>query len=823
MPARSKILIVDDEPFNVDYLEQELEELGYVTASAGNGQEALDQVHVESPDLVLLDIMMPILDGFAVLERLKADPATRDIPVIIISAMTDMASIVRGVKLGAEDYLPKPFDPTLLHARVSACLVKKRYRDQELEYLRQVEHLTAAAQAIEANTFDPNNLTAVTQRADALGNLARVFQRMAQEVYAREQRLRRQLEQLRLDVEEREKAASETVAVYIPMDRRQALAHGETLPDRTQGAALFADISGFTPLTEALARELGFQRGAEELTRQLNRVYTALIDEVHYYGGSVISFSGDAITCWLDGDDGLRGTACALAMQAAMRQFSTLTTPGGAAIPLAIKVAVATGLVRRFLVGDPALQYMDVLAGNLMNKLAAAEHHAERGEVLLTAAIVAQYEKRLTVTEWRDAGRVAVVSAFAGEVAPQPWPPLADDALTVAQTQPWVLPPIFEKVQSGKSDLLSELRPAAMLFLRFGGLDYDTDDEVGQKLDAFMHWLERVVDEYEGALLQLIVGDKGSYLYIAFGVPVAHTDDGVRAISAALAMQDLPAALNFITGLQIGITHGQVRAGAYGSPAQRAYGALGDKTNLAARLMMRAGVGEILCDEDIVQMAQSHFNFEPLPPITVKGKALPVTIYRPLGRRPVAEMSVGEVTGRTGERSLLIDRLSPADQQTLKVASVIGRAFGVNVLLAVYPEAGDRAALIEQLETLEMFDLIMPLTPEPNLVYSFKDPLTHEMAYNLMLFAQRRQLHRAVAEWHEQQYAADLSPYYSLLAHHWRQAEDTAKAIFYLERAGENARQTGDYQIATDYLNEALTLEAQGAVLSEAYRAASGA
>ncbi len=88
------------------------------------------------------------------------------------------------------------------------------------------------------------------------------------------------------------------------MDRRQALAYGKSLPERTQGAALFADISGFTPLTEALARELGPQRGSEEITRHLNLVYDAVIAEVHGHGGSVIGFSGDAITCWFDQDNG---------------------------------------------------------------------------------------------------------------------------------------------------------------------------------------------------------------------------------------------------------------------------------------------------------------------------------------------------------------------------------------------------------------------------------------------------------------------------------------------------------------------------------------
>lgn len=101
-------------------------------------------------------------------------------------------------------------------------------------------------------------------------------------------------------------------SVYIPTDWRQALARGEILPERTSGAALFADISGFTPLTEALRQALGLWDGAEELTLHLNRVYDALIAQVDRYGGSVVSFAGDAITCWFaeetrrQGDKGTR-------------------------------------------------------------------------------------------------------------------------------------------------------------------------------------------------------------------------------------------------------------------------------------------------------------------------------------------------------------------------------------------------------------------------------------------------------------------------------------------------------------------------------------
>ena len=130
----------------------------------------------------------------------------------------------------------------------------------------------------------------------------------------------------------------ENVAAYIPLDRRRALAAGAELPTQTRGAALFADISGFTPLTENLVRAFGPRRGADELTRQLNEVYSAIIAPVHGYGGAVIGFSGDAIACWFDDNDpsdlgnadshqaAFRAVTCALAMQKAMRPHTTISS-----------------------------------------------------------------------------------------------------------------------------------------------------------------------------------------------------------------------------------------------------------------------------------------------------------------------------------------------------------------------------------------------------------------------------------------------------------------------------------------------------------------
>ncbi len=139
MSISARVLIVDDEPINIDYVEQELEDLGYETFSAGNGREALQQVARISPDVVLLDILMPEMDGFQVLERLKSDQVLRNIPVIVVSALSNMENIVRAIELGAEDYLPKPFDPVLLKARIAASVEGKRLRERELQYSRQME------------------------------------------------------------------------------------------------------------------------------------------------------------------------------------------------------------------------------------------------------------------------------------------------------------------------------------------------------------------------------------------------------------------------------------------------------------------------------------------------------------------------------------------------------------------------------------------------------------------------------------------------------------------------------------------------------------
>jgi CheY-like chemotaxis protein len=200
------LLVVEDSELNRDVLTRRLERQGHAVTAVANGREALDMLRAQRFDLVLLDIGLPEMDGYEVLGRLKADTALRDLPVIVISALDEIESVVRCIEMGAEDFLSKPFNPTLLSARVGACLEKKRLRDQEIAYLQSVAQVAQAAAAVEAGRFDPQALDGVGARSDALGQLARVFQRMAREVRAREERLTQQVQELRIQVDEAKKA-----------------------------------------------------------------------------------------------------------------------------------------------------------------------------------------------------------------------------------------------------------------------------------------------------------------------------------------------------------------------------------------------------------------------------------------------------------------------------------------------------------------------------------------------------------------------------------------------------------------------------------------
>ncbi|MEM9774639.1 MAG: adenylate/guanylate cyclase domain-containing protein [Chloroflexota bacterium] len=458
----------------------------------------------------------------------------------------------------------------------------------------------------------------------------------------------------------------ETGTAYIPMDWRQAYAAGQTLAEKQSGAALFADISGFTPLTEAFALELGPKRGGEELTRYLNQVYDDLIGVLHRYGGSVVSFSGDAITCWLDQDlDGRRAVRCALDMQAAIQALAEIQTPRGRRFTLGLKVAVTIGSVRRFVVGMPDYKLIDAMAGTTVERMATAEGVAERGDVIVDQATATALVDYLTVSEWReDKGqRFAVVTALDLAVSETTWP--NPDELNIPQEtiSSWLLPAVDKRINSGLGEFLTEVRPSVALFVRFSGIEYETDPDAPEKLDRFVQSVQHIMLRLEGSLLQLTIGDKGSYLYATFGSPVAHEDDIERAVLAALALQEESGQLDFIDPLQIGISFGRMRTGGYGGLQRRTYGVLGDHVNLSARLMGKAPAGQIYVSENAHRQVVNAFSWEQLPPMQVKGKSEPITVFRVIGRKHAQTFQLNEanyklpMVGRQAELRLIEEKI----------------------------------------------------------------------------------------------------------------------------------------------------------------------
>ena len=419
------------------------------------------------------------------------------------------------------------------------------------------------------------------------------------------------------------------LGTYLPQDRLRALASGDSLLGHTVGSAIFADISGFTPLTEKLTQTLGPRKGVEELSRRLNAVYGALIEQVEFYGGSVISFAGDSIIGWFEAQAerpsaSLRAITCAQGMQVAMQAFDQLS----------LKVAVTTGPARRLVAGDPNIQLLDTLAGRTIARLATAERWARKGEIIVDEPTLKAIEGNVTIREQRvDIGTSETFSVLDVLVMPSTTQPLLplEKEVTAEVLHPWLLDAVYQREHSGMTSFLTELRPAVPLFVNFSGIDYDNDADAEEKLNAFVTHAQRIITKYDGTLLQLVIGDKGSYIYAVFGALTAHEDDAQRAVYSALELKQMPKQLPYLHSLQTGISLGTLRVGAYGGETRHTYAALGDDVNLAARLMMTAAPDEILITGRMQIDIADTFTLEPREPIRMKGKGEPQPVFAVTG------------------------------------------------------------------------------------------------------------------------------------------------------------------------------------------------
>lgn len=446
---------------------------------------------------------------------------------------------------------------------------------------------------------------------------------------------------------------------YLAIDRALALAGGQPLADYTYGAALFAAISGFTPWSDAASVHL-------------THIYDTLIAEVYRFGGSVTGFAGDAIICWFDdkpsanmasvgvpyivadADSGepivrwegfkagsQRATAAALTIQHIMQQFSALPLPDGSSLSPTVKITVAGGPAYRFAVGDAAIQLLDVLAGQTIERMAIGNELAQPGEVLLDE--IARFRQRKTTifTEWRidDTSNegFAVISELTAPTVPTPWPDLP--ALPDEVSRPWLLPATNAQLETGLSDFSAEVRQVVALVMRFEGITFETlplsannaPKPAIAALDQLVRQVQASVARHEGTLLQVAFDDLGTYLYAAFGAPIALADVAQYAVKSALELSETAHALDLTS--QIVVHQSVMRTGVYGSATRRTYGVVGDDVKLAAQMTELVPVDSVIVTEAIQQQISDQFEMQTLDALEIDGHDDAITIAQVMRQR----------------------------------------------------------------------------------------------------------------------------------------------------------------------------------------------
>jgi len=460
-----------------------------------------------------------------------------------------------------------------------------------------------------------------------------------------------------------------TLAAYVPPGITQATLKeaspappGEPKADRFPAAVLFADVSGFTPLTEALAQ--GGSEGPEELTRLLNGYFSRMIALVEAQGGQVVQFSGDAVTVVfpaMDQDLGIatrRAGQAAGAMQAAMDEFATLETSAGP-VALGMKIGIGAGEILAVQVGGVRGRWEYVIAGDPMRQMAQAEYQAGQGEIVLSP----------------EARAIIALSPVAPRPLPRPdWSRVRDPAAVETVLRAYVPGVVIAWLEERLQDWLAVLRPMSVLFIGVVGIDYAQPDAV-DRLHAFLCRAQEIVYRYEGSINKLAVDDKGTVLLVLFGAPPrAHEDDPERALRCALDLQAMAGTQGL--GLAIGAATGRVFAGPVGSETRREYTVMGDSVNLAARLMGVAGKGQVRCDYETYRPARGRLTFDLLSPVRVKGKAGLIRIYCPTGEAGTeSEGETGsQLVGRRAEVARLAACLDDVQAGRSRILLVEGEA-----------------------------------------------------------------------------------------------------------------------------------------------------
>jgi adenylate cyclase len=338
---RDVILVVDDNEDNRDMLARRLKRQGHEILTAPGGSAALDTLAKTPVDLVLLDVMMPDLDGYAVLQRLKSDPARRDIPVLMISALDDMDSVVRCIQLGAEDYLSKPFDPVLLQARIGACLEKKRLHDQETRYRQELA---------EWNQTLERRVAEQVAQLERLGRLKRFFSPQLAELIV-------------------------TGGADDPLKTH-----------RREVTVVFLDLRGFTAFAETAE--------PEEVMGVLREYHTEMGCLILAHEGTLERFTGDGMMIFFNDpvevpNPAERAIRMAVAMRAVVGDLAARWRKRG--WDLALGVGIAQGYATIGAIGfEGRLDYGAI--GTVTNLAARLCGEATAGQILVSARVAGAVE-----------------------------------------------------------------------------------------------------------------------------------------------------------------------------------------------------------------------------------------------------------------------------------------------------------------------------------------------------------------------------------------------------------------------------------------------
>lgn len=482
-------------------------------------------------------------------------------------------------------------------------------------------------------------------------------------------------------------ALTELLASYVPKLIQNRVAINPSpidapVAEEMQAAILFADISGFTILTEHLA-ERG-PSGVETLARILNEYFGQLIDIIHDYGGDVVKFAGDAvIAVWpIVADDLAAGGTGATVLISRADQWQWTMRAAECAITvrerlsnyqvedasLYLKLALSTGSITSVHVGGVFSRWEFLLAGNPLVELGIANTLAKAGEILVTPsawrlirndciATPIEFELKDAIAQGGQLERLNKPSSVLTHYKKIPIPVGADTSLRA-----YIPGAIINRLSAGQSSWIAELRRVSVLFINLPDVDQTTKLEVSQNVARL---IQRAIYRYEGSINKINVDDKGITIVAALGLPpFSHEDDPARAVQSALMIRKELNQQNVRS--YIGVTTGRIFCGSVGNETRREYTIIGHAVNLSARLMGAAGKMEslreqygipILCDRTTYESAKDSVEFESLPPQYVKGRAEPVEVFHPLELQKSVIRPKTELIGRQEEKALLANAL----------------------------------------------------------------------------------------------------------------------------------------------------------------------